>query len=214
MLKVSKFIFNMFGVNTYVVWDFVTLEAAIVDPGMIDVDECKALADFVERNNLKLKYLVNTHMHLDHVFGNAWVSDKYGLKIHADRREDDLGRNLSLQARMFGMNLNLPGRGVDVELKDGDLLTLGDEKLKVLSVPGHSPGSIALWSEADGFVITGDALFRQSIGRTDLPGGDHATLISSIRNKLLTLPDSTVVLPGHGDETTIGWEKTHNYMLM
>lgn len=213
MLKVSRFVFNMFGVNTYVVWDPDSLEALVIDPGMIDEEECRAIDSFIARNSLKLKRLINTHMHLDHIFGNEYVRSKYDLDIEAAREDDFLGRSLSAQAREFRMPLKVTDRGLDREIHDGDVIKIGSGALKVLAVPGHSPGSMALWCEGAGFVITGDALFRGSIGRTDLPGGDFATLVKSIRTRLLTLPDNTVVLPGHGDETTIGWEKAHNYML-
>ncbi|MCM1522026.1 MAG: MBL fold metallo-hydrolase [Muribaculaceae bacterium] len=203
----------MFGVNTYVVWDPDSLEALVIDPGMIDEEECRAIDSFIARNSLKLKRLINTHMHLDHIFGNEYVRSKYDLDIEAAREDDFLGRSLSAQAREFRMPLEVTDRGLDREIHDGDVIKIGSGSLKVLAVPGHSPGSMALWSEGSGFVITGDALFRGSIGRTDLPGGDFATLVKSIRTRLLTLPDNTVVLPGHGDETTIGWEKAHNYML-
>lgn len=213
MLKVSRFVFNMFGVNTYVVWDPATLEGAVIDPGMIEPRECQALDRFVESKGIKLTSLINTHMHLDHVFGDGYVADKYGLKVRAAAADDFLGRNLEGQARMFGLALGVESRGRDVELRDGDTVRVGSDALEVIAVPGHSPGSIALLSAGSKFVITGDALFKGSIGRTDLPGGDFNTLAASIRSRLLTLPDDTAVLPGHGDETTIGWERAHNYMI-
>ena len=209
-MKVSRFIFNMFGVNTYVLWDPESLEAAIVDPGMIDGRENEALDNFIGKHRLKVTNLINTHSHLDHIFGNAYVKEKYGLKIKAHPEDEFLATDLPNQAKRFGIQLPLTPQRTEVELHDGDTLFLGKERIEIISVPGHSPGSIALYCPESNFVITGDALFAGSIGRTDLPKGNQATLIDSIQKKLMTLPDSTVILPGHGGESTIGREKLAN----
>lgn len=209
-MKVSRFIFNMFGVNTYVLWDPESLEAAIVDPGMIDGRENEALDNFIEKHRLKVTHLINTHSHLDHIFGNAYVKEKYGLEIKAHPEDEFLATDLPNQAKRFGIQLPLTPQRTEVELHDGDTLFLGKERIEIISVPGHSPGSIALYCPESNFVITGDALFAGSIGRTDLPKGNQATLIDSIQKKLMTLPDSTVILPGHGGESTIGREKLAN----
>ena len=203
----------MFGVNTYVMWDPESREAAIVDPGMIDSAERDALDSFIARNELKVTQLINTHSHLDHIFGNTYIKEKYGLEIKANPADDFLARTLPEQAARFGLRQSLTPQSLDVELHEGDTLHLGSEEIKVLSVPGHSPGSIALYCPESGFVITGDALFPGSVGRTDLPKGDFSTLVDAIRRKLLTLPDETVVLSGHGGETTIGREKATNPYL-
>lgn len=200
----------MFGVNCYVLWDPDTREAAIVDPGMADRAECDALDDFLTRNKLHATQLIDTHMHLDHIFGNLYVKERYGLPVRAAKADEFLGLTLNDQAARFRLPVKAEDHGIDMELKDGDVLHVGGEELRVLAVPGHSPGSIALYAPESGFVITGDALFAGSIGRTDLPGGDFATLVGSIRDKLLKLPPETVVLPGHGDETTIGRELKSN----
>ncbi len=209
-MKVSRFIFNMFGVNTYVLWDPESLEAAIVDPGMIDGRENEALDNFIGKHRLKVTHLINTHSHLDHIFGNAYVKEKYGLEIKAHPEDEFLATDLPNQAKRFGIQLPLTPQRTEVELHDGDTLFLGKERIEIISVPGHSPGSIALYCPESNFVITGDALFAGSIGRTDLPKGNQATLIDSIQKKLMTLPDSTVILPGHGGESTIGREKLAN----
>lgn len=209
-MKVSRFIFNMFGVNCYVLWDPDTREAAIVDPGMADRAECDALDDFLTRNKLHATQLIDTHMHLDHIFGNLHVKERYGLPVRAAKADEFLGLTLNDQAARFRLPVKAEDHGIDMELKDGDVLHVGGEELRVLAVPGHSPGSIAFYAPESGFVITGDALFAGSIGRTDLPGGDFATLVGSIRDKLMKLPPETVVLPGHGDETTIGRELKSN----
>lgn len=209
-MKISRFTVNPFGVNSYVMWDADTLEAAIVDPGMTDEAERKALDSFIERQGLKPVHLINTHMHLDHIFGNLYVKEKYGLDIKVHPADDFLGRSLEDQTTRFHLPIKATNQGLDVELHDGDRLYLGTEPIDIISVPGHSPGSVALYCPESGFVITGDALFRGSIGRTDLPMGDYPTLIAAIRDRLLTLPPDTVVLPGHGPESTIGQEKSSN----
>lgn len=209
-MKISRFTVNPFGVNSYVMWDADTLEAAIVDPGMTDEAERKALDSFIERQELKPVHLINTHMHLDHIFGNLYVKEKYGLDIKAHPADDFLGRSLEDQTARFHLPIKATNHSLDVELHDGDRLYLGTEPIDIISVPGHSPGSVALYCPESGFVITGDALFRGSIGRTDLHMGDYPTLITAIRDRLLTLPPDTVVLPGHGPESTIGQEKSSN----
>lgn len=209
-MKVSRFVVNPFGINTYVMWDPESREAAIVDPGMTEEAERKALDSFIEREGLKPVHLIDTHMHLDHIFGNLYVKGKYGLNIEAHRDDDFLARTLEEQVKRFRMPVEAVNHGLDVELHDGERLWLGKEPVDVIAVPGHSPGSIALYCPESNFVITGDALFRGSIGRTDLPKGDFDTLITSIRTRLMTLPADTVVLPGHGPETTIGTELNSN----
>lgn len=209
-MKVSRFVFNMFGVNTYIIWDSESREAAIIDPGMINDDERRAIDSFIATNDLRPTHLINTHSHLDHIFGNTYIKDKYGLGIEANKADEFLALTLSEQAARFGLPMPLTSQSIDTELKDGDVIRIGNERIEILSVPGHSPGSIALYCPESGFVITGDAIFPGSIGRTDLPQGDFPTLIDSIKRKLLTLPDSTVILSGHGGETTVGNEKRSN----
>lgn len=212
-LKVARFTFNMFGENTYVVYDPTSREAVIVDPGMIDDEERNALDSFIERNSLKVTHLINTHMHLDHVFGNPHVMAQYGVKTSASPQDAFLGEGLNQQSARYHLKGMPQSVGVDIPLKDGDVIKVGDGQLHVLAIPGHSPGGLAFYDKEDGWVITGDSLFDGSIGRTDLPRGDMATLVNAVRSKLLTLPDNTVVLPGHGGETTIGQEKVHNPFL-
>lgn len=210
MVKVQIFHFNPFGVNTLVVWDSNTKDAIVVDPGMCSSKENAALDDFIAENGLVVVHLINTHMHVDHIMGDAHVKAKYGVKVEAGAEDATLGQNAAMQARMFGVDYAGGAVAIDRVLKEGDVVAFGDSRLKVLHVPGHSPGSIALYSADDGFVIVGDVLFKSSVGRTDLPGGNHETLIDSITSKLLPLPDDTVVIPGHGPVTTIGDEKLHN----
>ena len=209
-MKVSRFVVNQFGVNTYVMWDAVSLEAAIVDPGMTAKEEKEAFETFIIREHLRPVHLINTHMHLDHIFGNLYIKDKYGLDIKAHRDDDFLGRTLVEQTQRFHLPVYVKNHGLDVELTDGERIYLGKEPIDIIAVPGHSPGSIALYCPESGFVITGDAVFRGSIGRTDLPGGNFETLVRSIRERILSLPPETVILPGHGPETTVESELRSN----
>lgn len=214
MLNVKRFEFNLFGVNTYVVFDPDTREAAVVDPGMDNPDICEKFGEWVAAQGLQIISLINTHLHIDHTMGNLYVEDRYGVGLTACGDDAPLGELIPQQARAFHLR-NVPAEpvSIDVEVKQGDVLQVGSGRLEVLQVPGHSPGSIALYSRADGFVITGDALFRGSIGRTDLAGGNYSQLINSIRSQLLSLPPATIVYPGHGPATTIAAELTSNPYL-
>lgn len=214
MMKIQKFEFNLFGVNTYIVWDEQSLEAAVVDPGMSTPDECEQFAAFIARERLQVTALINTHLHIDHTLGDSYVEERYGTDLMANDSDSFLGQARDGQAAMFHLRgVDISPLTIDTVVKQGDMISVGNSQLEVLEVPGHSPGSIALYSKADGFVITGDALFRGSIGRTDLPQGDHATLIRAITNRLMTLPPQTVVYPGHGPATTIAAEARSNPYL-
>lgn len=213
-MKVTSFEFNPFGVNTYLVIDETTNEAAVIDPGMSNERECETFKRFIDASGAKITSLINTHLHIDHTLGNEFVETEYGVGLTAHSADEFLGQGRAQQAAMFGM------RGVATspltiahDVKQGDTIKVGNGRLRVLEVPGHSPGSIALWDDADGFVITGDALFKGSIGRTDLPGGNHAQLINAITNRLLTLPPETIVYPGHGPASTIAEEMHTNPFL-
>ncbi len=212
MLKVKQFVFNPFGVSTFIIYDSESKAAIAIDPGMLNSAEQKEFDSYIAENNLKLTQIVNTHLHLDHCFGNNYVRDKYGIKVAAHPDDAFLGSSLAEQASRFGIRLtgNDTKVGIDIELKDGDSIKVGAHTLKVLHVPGHSPGSIALYCAEGGFVIAGDVLFKGSIGRTDLQGGNLDTLLNSIHSRLMTLPDSTNVLPGHDRFTTIGAERATN----
>lgn len=210
MLKVTRFVFNMFGVNTYVVHDEESGAAIVVDPGMIDTRERDALDGFITRNNLKITGIINTHLHLDHCFGVDHVKSRYSTSLMAGSADAPLGASVPEQAARFGLPDLAGPVAIDRTLAHGDKVSVGAYELEVLAVPGHSPGSIALYSPDGGFVLVGDVLFERSIGRTDLPGGDFRTLVQSISRNLLTLPDSTIVYSGHGNPTTIGNERMQN----
>lgn len=212
-MKIAIFQFSLFGINTYLVYDDKSKECVAIDPGMWRKEEEKAIIDFIEKNSLKLTHVINTHLHLDHAAGNNFLKLKYDVPILAHKGDESLGKLLQEQARMFGLNIKFEGTVVTQYIKEGDSIKIGNESLKVIEVPGHSKGSIALYDEKDNFVIVGDALFEGSIGRTDLPGGNGTELIMSIKEKLLTLPDDTTVYAGHGNPTTIGQEKKNNPFL-
>ena len=212
-MKVSRFSFNMFGVNTYILWDDISKEAIIVDPGMINNNERKIIDNFIESNNLILTHLVNTHMHIDHSFGVPYITQKYNLQLKCNENDQFLASRLKDQADMFGLPIAVEDLTIAENLKDGDIISIGSEELHILQVPGHSPGSIVLYAPESGFIISGDVLFFSSVGRSDLPGGNHTQLIKGIQDKLLTLDSDTIVYPGHGPETTIGQEKVNNPYL-
>lgn len=209
-MKVAIFQFKLFGINTYVVYDHSTGECAVIDPGMMDSEEQQAMDNFIVKNNLKITSVINTHLHLDHAVGNDYIKNRYGVLVNASRKDEPLGERMKQQALMFGINNDFKDVAIDHYLTNGEIIKIGTGELKVVEVPGHSQGSIALYDSKDHFVIVGDALFKGSIGRTDLPGGDYNQLTESIRKQLFTLPDNTVVYPGHGDPTTIGVEKKTN----
>lgn len=212
MLTVTSFVFSPVQENTYVVHNEAG-DCIIVDPGCYFGNERNELKEFIQNSQLAPKYLLNTHCHLDHVFGNKFIHDTYGLTLHLHEKE----KPLLDYAPTSGLSWGLPFdnyRGDLIFLREEEVIRLGDDELQVLFTPGHSPGHVSFWCQAQHFVLSGDVLFRQSIGRTDLPGGSFDTLIQSIREKLFVLPDETVVYPGHGPETTVGAEKEDNPFLV
>lgn len=212
-MKIAKFEFSLFGINTYVVYDPEQKKAAVIDPGMINEEEEQALSRFIGRESLEVTHIINTHLHIDHAIGVAYTKKKYGVPLFGHKEDQFLGDRLRQQADAFGINEKVEDAAIDIFLEAGDRIRIGNGTLEVLHVPGHSPGSIALYDRQGGFVITGDALFQSSVGRTDLPGGNGAQLIKAIRETLLPLPDATEVWPGHGPATTIGRERAANPFL-
>ena len=212
-MKIVKFGFSLFGINTYVVVDPTTGKCAIVDPGMIDPEEENALADYIERNEYQVTHVINTHLHIDHVAGNHFAIERFHVPVLAHKDDESLGARIDLQAAEFGMSEKIDNVTISTYMHEGDTIEIGEGRLEVLHVPGHSQGSVALYDREGGYVIVGDALFAGSIGRTDLPGGSYTQLIDSIKSKLMSLPDSTVVYPGHGPATTIGIERQSNPFL-
>lgn len=209
MLKIQKFTFNPFAENSYIIWDEETKEAAIIDPGCYDESEKKEIDDHINSNQLKPKFLFNTHCHLDHIFGSCHIKLIYSVEYYAPEEDLELLKNASHQAAMFGLEIKeicIP----DKYIKHGMKLKIGNSILEFLFTPGHTPGGYCIYSKENNICITGDVLFDGSIGRTDLPGGNYSQLFNSIREKLFTLPDETVIYPGHGELSTIGKEKKSN----
>lgn len=213
MLRVKQFVFGPFEESTFILVDDATRKSIVVDPGMFNQDDCKVFDNFVDSHEIHLTQIVNTHLHIDHCIGNSHVCTRYGIPSAANAGDAPLGAQLPEQALRFGIRTKIAPIRDFTTLNDGDIINIGDSSMTVISVPGHSPGGIALYSECDRLLIAGDSLFRGSIGRTDLPGGDYDTLIDAVSSKLLSLPDDTNVLPGHGPLTTIGFERTHNPFL-
>ena len=211
MIKVKSFCFNSFEENTYVISDQ-TSECVIIDPGCHLVSEENELAQYIASNNLKPVRLLNTHCHIDHILGNSFVARTYGLKLEINDKELPVLSAAGYVSEMYQIQLN-PSPEPSSFLNEGDKVHFGNSALDVLFTPGHSPGSISFYSPSDNFIISGDVLFEQSIGRTDLPGGDYETLIESIIVKLLPLGDTVQVYCGHGNSTTIGAEKNLNPFL-
>ncbi|MEO6289454.1 MAG: MBL fold metallo-hydrolase [Ginsengibacter sp.] len=208
MITVKGFTFNPLQENTYLLFNDQGF-CVIIDPGCYSSTERRELQDFINEYKPEHKYLLNTHCHLDHVFGNKFIHETFDTPLHIHEKE----KPVLAYAPISGKSWNVPFDNYEGELvflKEGEEIRLGTDILKVLFTPGHSPGHICFYCEAQKFVIGGDVLFRGSIGRTDLPGGDHETLLRSIRQELFSLPDDVIVYPGHGEPTTIGFEKKHN----
>ncbi len=209
-MQIKKFVFNPFSENTYLVWDESTLEALIVDPGCQNIHEEQIIQKFIVGNNLTMKYVVNTHGHLDHIFGNYFLKSVFPeAALYVPEPDLPLLERGKEQAKVFGVSFTespLP----DYYLTEETVLTLGDEKFSFLFTPGHTPGEYSLLNENNNICFSGDVLFKESIGRTDLWGGNLQVLENSIKTKLFTLNDNVVVYPGHGDATSIGYEKMNN----
>jgi hydroxyacylglutathione hydrolase len=213
MIKVKVYTFNAFSENTIVLWDDVTKEAAVIDPGTSSTSEEKILSEFILSEELQIKYLINTHCHIDHILGCRYIKEKYNPIYYVPEQDIPLLKNAEQQAAMFGIEIKKPPDPDKFITEETELL-LGNSKLKFLFTPGHTPGEYCIYLEEEKICITGDVLFNESIGRTDLWGGDYNTLLNSIENKLLSLPDDVVIYPGHGDSSTIGYEKQNNPFLV
>lgn len=208
MVQVQAFIFNPFSENTYLLYDE-TREAIIIDPGCYDRSELNELTSFIGQNGLKPVQIVNTHAHIDHVLGVAALKRTYGIPFALHQLDEPVLKAVKTYAPNYGFS-SFEEPQIDRFVSESDMIAFGNTKLRIIFVPGHAPGHIAIISDDDKFVIGGDVLFRMSIGRTDLPGGDHSTLMTSIRSKLFTLPDDYTVYAGHMEPTTIGFEKKNN----
>lgn len=208
MIHIHYFTFSPFAENTYILWDE-TKEAVIIDPGCLAQYEKEELADFVADNQLTVKQLLQTHTHLDHVFGSAFVKRKFGVKMLMHKNEIPVLDNVESRCQMWGVKGYEPVEA-DGFIDEGDVIKFGNSELEILFVPGHAPGHLAFVNHAQKFVIGGDVLFRGSVGRTDFPLCSYTDLMNSIKTKFMTLDDDYKVYAGHNDPTTIGLERRTN----
>lgn len=213
MINATMMTVNMFGENMYILWDEDTHEAVVVDPGMMRDAEREMVDKFIKGQELNVKHILLTHLHIDHITGARWLADQTGADVCGSALDAQLGRELPEQVAQFHINIETQPLELDRNLADGDTIPLGDEMIQVLHVPGHSPGGLAFYLPQSGLLISGDTIFNGSVGRTDLMGGDMAQLINSIHEKILPLPDETVIASGHGPTTTIADEKRCNPFL-
>ena len=204
---------NPFGENLYILWDETTHDAVVVDPGMMRDSEREMVTKFIAENKLNVKHVLLTHLHIDHITSARWLADQTGADVCGSALDAQLGLELPDQVAHFHLKIEVEPLKLNRELVDGDTIPLGDEVIQVLHVPDHSPGGLAFYLAESGLLIAGDTIFNGSVGRTDLMGGDMAQLLNSIREKIFTLPDETVIASGHGPTTTVADEKRFNPFL-
>jgi hydroxyacylglutathione hydrolase len=209
MLNIQRFVFNPFSENTFLVWDQATNETAAIDPGCFFQDEEETISAFIGENGLKLKYLINTHGHIDHIIGNRYIKQKYNPLFLAPEKDMPLIESLVETGQMYGVAVK-PSPLPDDYITEETIIRLGEISGRFLYTPGHTLGEFSLYFEEEKVCFTGDVLFKENIGRTDLSGGNYEILIQSIKRKLLSLPDDVVIHPGHNSRSTIGFEKKRN----
>lgn len=211
-MQVEKFVFGPFAENTYIAY-VDTGECIIIDPGTTNDAEKQQLKDFFNKHSLKPVRLINTHCHLDHILGNKWVKEEYGLLPEFHEKEVENVKFADEMAPNMGIE---PPQSPYPEryLSENDEITLGSQKIKLIFSPGHSPGHLILAPEGEDYVISGDVIFEAGVGRTDLPGGNYETLMQTIKDKILSMEDSIKLLPGHGPQTTVGFERNNNPFVL
>ena len=213
MLKIAKLTFNPIQENTYILWDE-SAECIVVDAGNYSAREDNRLVDYITEQGLKPVMAVNTHGHFDHILGVEHLKRTFDVPFAMSGKDAFLLESAVSSARMFGVSDASSPSAVDIDLDTMEELHFGNTVLKVIPTPGHTPGCVSLYNEEMGIVLTGDTLFRESIGRTDLPGGDYSWIMRSIIDKLIVLGDEVKVYPGHGEETTIGHEALYNPFIV
>ena len=212
-MKIKTFTFNPFAENTYVVYDEETKDCIIIDPGCYDSSEEKMLFNFISSKKIVTKTLINTHFHIDHIFGNNFVIKSWNIKLFTHKKEEELLNQSENIAKSYGLENYQPSPKADNFIDENDNIELGKEQFNIFFTPGHSPGHICLYNKKHNILISGDVIFMNSIGRTDLPGGNHKTLIESINKKIINLPDETTIYCGHGPSTNLANEKINNPFL-
>ena len=208
-MNIVKFVFNPIQENTYLLWDQ-TMECIIIDAGNSSAGEDSRLADFIANNGLKPVMAVNTHGHFDHLMGVNFLKQTYGVKFALSSKDEYLRASAQQSCAMFGIAAVVDVPQIDIDLDTIETISFGETELKVIKTPGHTPGGVCLYHEHSNQLFSGDTLFRESIGRTDLPGGEYGTIIRSILNNIIPLGDEVTVYPGHSDKTTIGHESLYN----
>lgn len=211
-MKIKQFQFNDISVNTYIVWDSQTLDAVIIDPGCYYPQEEQTLKQFVEDNRLNINHILNTHLHFDHIFGNNFVEETFGVAAKAHSADMPWLLQIGRRLASFGIQYNKSVNPIKPEnfLQEGDVIRFGRHTFQILHIPGHSPGSLVYYCKEENTLFCGDVLFKGSLGRYDFADSNGTALVQGIRQKLFTLPDNTVVYSGHGPSTTIGIEKVYN----
>jgi len=208
-MKLQRFTFNPLGENTYIIWCPITLECAIVDAGMYNSTEHQIVQTFIEENHLKPVALLGTHAHIDHIFGNWWVKQTYSIPYFLHPDDIKMIERSETMAALWNLAYT-PSPLPDNPLKAGDIISIGQQELEVRFVPGHAPGHVIFVHHGSDTALVGDTIFQGSIGRTDLPGGNHNLLLQKIQEEIFTLPDRFILHSGHGAETTVGTEKVSN----
>ena len=208
-MKIARLIFNPIQENTYIIWDD-TLEAAVIDAGNMNERENEVLAKFIADNGLKPKYALNTHGHFDHLLGVDFLREKYGAQLAMSSKDEFLLKGASVSAELFGVKADALPEAFDIDLEGKESIKFGNTELKIIPTPGHTPGHVAFFEPESKVLFTGDTLFRESIGRTDLPGGDYSWIMRSIIENILPLGDDVKIYPGHGETSDIGHESMYN----
>lgn len=208
-MKIARLIFNPIQENTYVVWDD-TLEAVVIDAGNMGERENEVLAKFIADNGLKPVLALNTHGHFDHLLGVDFLRNRYGAKLALNSKDEFLLKGASVSAELFGIRAGDLPEAIDIDLEGEESVKFGNTELKIIPVPGHTPGHVAFYEPESKVLFTGDTLFRESIGRTDLPGGDYSWIMRSIIENILPLGDEVKIYPGHGDMSDLGHESMYN----
>lgn len=211
-MEIKRFVFNPIQVNSYLLWDD-SKEAVLIDCGCFFPHEKETLKNFITDNGLTLKHLLNTHLHFDHIFGNPYIYEEFGISPEANDADWSWAEGIAERVARFGIRYEEKMPALGRVLHNDDEIIFGKQRIKAIAVPGHSPGSLAYYLPDEKMLFSGDALFRDSIGRTDFPDSNHTALISGIKERLFTLPEDTIVYPGHDRETSIGYEKEYNMFV-